>query len=284
MTREPAVAGQFYSDDKKELERQIEKCFLHNLGPGKLPSKIKKGFLKAIISPHAGYAYSGMCASHGYKAIAESETADIYLFLGNDHYGEGSSISLDDWKTPLGTVRTDKEFAKELSEKTGIFAGEDVQASEHSIEVQLPFLQCALGKDIEKTKIVCVMISGDINLIKFSKKLKEIIEKTKKRITLIVSSDFTHYGRGYGYAPFGIDEEKLESLDKKAIELILAKDAKGFTDFIQKTKDTICGYHPILVLLNILGNEKGTLLKYYRSSAVSGDITNSVSYATITFK
>ncbi len=285
MIRSEAIAGIFYEKDKNRLSKQIEECFLHKLGPGIIGNKINKDFVSAIISPHAGYAYSGMAAAFGFKEISESKTADLYLFLGPDHHGDGSSISLDDWKTPLGTLKTDKAFAKELSKKTGLFADENVQLEEHSIEVELPFLQFAQKENASKIRICAVMISNDIDVEDFSRKLKRILSEQKKKITIIVSSDFTHYGSGYGYLPFTSEVDKnLERLDRKAIDFILKKDAKGFQEHIQNTGDTICGYLPIYILLNILDEEKGILLKYYRSSKISGDNSNSVSYASIMFK
>lgn len=285
MPREPAVSGIFYENEFDALNKQIELCFTHSLGPGGFPVKKRRGVVKAIISPHAGYVYSGPCVAWGYKELAESELADVYILIGPNHFGLGSSISLDDWKTPFGLLKTDKDFAKALSENTRLPINEAFHKKEHSLEVQLPFLQYANREHILELRIVAITLSDDMNLDNLAKDINEFLAKQNKKVSFLISSDFTHYGRSYGYVPFASDvEKKLDSLDKKAIELILLKDAKGFLSYVHKTGATICGVLPIYLLLNILKNEKGTLLMYYRSSKISNDINNSVSYASIMFK
>lgn len=285
MTRQEAVSGAFYENDYQALSKQIEACFNGKLGPGDLPIHKRKGFVKALISPHAGYNYSGMCAAWGYKEIAESEASDIYLFIGPNHHSEESSFSYEDWRTPLGIARCERNFVKDLSDAIGVKIDETIHKEEHSIEVQLPFLQFVNKEYQQRFGIACLSLSSDVDIDALSKKLKMFLGKQTKKITLIISSDFTHYGAHYHYIPFSIDKDKkLKELDEGAIDLILSKNAKGFMEYIDKTGATICGYLPIYLLLNVLGPEKGELLMYYTSSEISDDEKNSVSYASIVFR
>jgi len=134
-----------------------------------------------------------------------------------------------------------------------------------------------------KKEIVAISLGQDINLIQLGNELFEALKN--KNVVYIISSDFTHYGFNYGYVPFTDNvKENLNKLDKKAIDLILNFDIEGFKEYLDKTKITICGAVPILVLLTIMNNYKektSELLKYYTSTDVLGDYRNSVSYASI---
>ena len=285
MTREPVVAGQFYEGSFEKLEQQIKDCFHHKMGPGALPVRKRSGFVKAVIVPHAGYVFSGPCAAWSYKEIAESEPADLYVLIGPNHFGAGSSVSIDDWKTPFGIIKTDKEFVRELSLSSELPIEDSFHEHEHSVEVQLPFLQFVNKEYLKDMRIACITLSGDRDIESIKDGLKQAVENHGKRITFVISSDFTHYGPDYGYIPFTLDvERKLKELDEGAIKRILEKDAASFLSYVQKNRCTVCGYIPIYLLLRILKDEKGRLLMYYKSADITGDYTNSVSYASIIFK
>lgn len=286
MTRNAAVAGQFYEEDFKKLELQIKECFHHKLGPGALPVKKRSGFIKAIISPHAGYMFSGACAAWGFKEIAESEMADTYILIGPNHYGLGSALSIEDWKTPFGFLKSDKDLVRDIELNTDLKINDSFHANEHSIEVQLPFLQFANKAHLNEFKIVCITLSNDIDIVKLAADLKSILSKQNKKITFIISSDFTHYGSHYKYLPFTLEiDKRLKELDEGAIKLILEKSPEKFISYIKQTGATICGTFPIYLLLNLLDDEvKPELLMYYKSSDIVGDNRNSVSYVSITFK
>ncbi len=279
MTRKSVVAGSFYESDPEKLKQQIKECFLSKFGPGKLPEEQTKGRIKAVIVPHAGYYFSGGCAAHAYKKITESKSPDTFILIGPNHRSYGSGLSFVDWETPLGIVKTNKELVTELTEKTSLNVDKNCHEKEHSLEVQLPFLQF-LGM---KKEIVAISLGQDINLIQLGNELFEALKN--KNVVYIISSDFTHYGFNYGYVPFTDNvKENLNKLDKKAIDLILNFDIEGFKEYLDKTKITICGAVPILVLLTIMNNYKektSELLKYYTSTDVLGDYRNSVSYASI---
>jgi hypothetical protein len=282
MTRQPSVAGLFYPNKKEELIEMIKKCFLDKKGPGELCQKNKDKKTMAIISPHAGYFYSGMCAANGYKEIGETK-ADTYIILGNSHEGYTTCISTEDWQTPLGIAENDKEMTEAII-KEGIEENNEAHYNEHSIEVQIPFLQFIK----EKPKIVPIMIGQEENYKETAKKIFNAIKKTKKKTIIIASSDFTHYGPNYDYIPFTEKvKENIQKMDNQAIEIIKKMDADKFTEHIQIEASTICGAYPIAVCMEICrldGVKKATLLKYYTSGDVVHDYKNAVGYASIKFE
>ena len=276
--RNLVVAGAFYASDASALKKQIKDCFLSDFGPGKLPEKGKKQYIKGVIVPHAGYSFSGPCAAHSYKAIAEAEKPDLFIILGFSHSGFGSSVSLEDWNTPLGVAKIDKEFGRLLIE-SGIPQDEYAHAHEHSIEVQLPFLQFIFSD----FKFIPVMVSDDYK--KVADTLIKALKQAKKKAVLIASSDFTHYGSDYGYVPFEDDvKKKMYALDAGAIEKIKKVDAKDFLSYINKSGATICGKNAISSLLECIKPAKAELLKYYTSADIyDGDYSTAVGYAAIAF-
>lgn len=285
--RKEAVAGMFYPGDKRQLQEEIKQCFLSKLGAG-LPGTPKQE-LRAVISPHAGYSFSGACASHAYKAIAEAKKPELFIILGPSHQGMPSCVSLEDWKTPLGVVKVDGEFGKKLLENSKLVVDEQAHAGEHSIEVQLPFLQFVC----KEFKFLPVMISNDISFREAAEGIRKTIEQTKKKVVLIVSSDFTHYGPNYGYTLVGDAKEAMYRLDSEAIEAIKSLKPERFLAHLKKHDATICGALPILVLIEILSKIKSRektkatpraeLLKYYTSGDIAGDYTNAVGYAAMAF-
>ncbi|MBD3163911.1 AmmeMemoRadiSam system protein B [Candidatus Woesearchaeota archaeon] len=277
MTRFPIVAGQFYPAGQKNLKKQIEKCFSSEFGPGSLPAQKNEKTI-GIISPHAGYAFSGPCQASAYKEIAESK-ADLFIILGLSHSGFPSCLSMEDWKTPFGTVKTDKEFQNQLSGELPV--DESAHASEHSIEVQLPFLQFVNNKP----RIAPIIASHDLPCKGLAEKIFKAIKTTNKKPIIIASSDFTHYGLSYGYMPFEKNiKENMYRLDKQAIKEIMALKAEEFLKYIRETKATICGKYPIAVLIELckkIGAEKACLINYYTSGDIIQDYSSAVGYAAI---
>jgi len=264
MIRKPIVAGQFYEENADKLKEEIKR-FLDYV-------KKEKNAIGAI-SPHAGYSFSGRCAAYAYTSI---DDAELYIILGFSHSGFPASISLDDFETPLGIVKNDNEFGKRLIEN-GLKEDKKSHNNEHSIEVQLPFLQY-VKKDI---KFIPVFV--DENYEKIADIIKKTIKETNKKVVIIASSDFTHYGFNYGYFPFYVNvKENMHNLDKGAIRLIEDNNIKGFLDYCERTNATICGKYPIACLMKIL-NKKGKLLKYYTSGDITGDYSSAVGYAAIVF-
>jgi MEMO1 family protein len=291
--RTPVVNGYFYPAEKKELLYAIRNSFLHKLGCGKLPKKegsVKNRLIKAIISPHAGYTFSGPCMSHVFYEIANSKTPDTYLMIGLSHEGFNTCLSNQDFETPLGIFKNNIELTNTISKSCSIPINNPHHANEHSIEVLLPFLQFVKqGKDIKIVPLI-IGIEDFASIRKTGLMLKKVLEHYDKDITIIVSSDFTHYGPNYGYIPEG----SIEEMDTKAIELIKKANAEALYNYHEKTGITICGIYPIAILLETISFKKADLLCYYKSTEIvhgnnKNNIirtpnTDSVSYAAIIFR
>ncbi|MBW3016988.1 AmmeMemoRadiSam system protein B [Candidatus Woesearchaeota archaeon] len=280
MVRYPIVSGQFYANDFSKLSSQIEECF--KKGPG-MPSKRKTQQILAVIAPHAGYAYSGQTAAWAYKEIAESSLPDTFVILGTAHSGQPTSISFDDWETPISIVKNDKDFSNALHKK-GIRHNDRYHVEEHSIEVQLPFLQIANKDRLKDIKITPVLVNETEGV---AEKIRNTARELNKKITIIVSADFTHYGPNYGYVPFASNiKDSLYKLDKAAISKIIKLDVEGFHDYLKKTQATICGAKPLTVMmeyLRLVGMKSAKFLDYKTSGDIVGDFTNAVGYAAIAF-
>jgi AmmeMemoRadiSam system protein B len=285
MTRKPVVADMFYSADFDELNKQIESSFESKFGPGSLPLKKREKELLGIISPHAGYQYSGPGAAWAFKEIAESKFPDVYIMLGLSHSGFSSCTSLEDWETPFGTVKVDESFQRVLMANSGLKQKEEVHSQEHSIEVQLPFLQFCSKDHLKELKIAPIIVSEDKDYMKIAEAIVKTIEQTRKKAVMIASSDFTHYGINYGFFPFSSNvKENMHKLDNGAIDEIKKLNSQSFLKYIAKTGATICGRIPIATIIEtckLLGAGKGKLLNYYTSGDVVGSYGSAVGYASI---
>lgn len=285
MARKPVVAGMFYDDYEHALKEQIEGCFVSEFGPGKLPEKSRDKKTIGVVVPHAGYQFSGQCAAFAYKELAESKMPDLYLILGISHEGRpGLTTTLEDWETPLGIVKTDREFGERLIKESELTENREAHKREHSIEVQIPFLQFISNEDF---KILGIEV-GQCDFEGFAEKIVKMAKEMNRKICVIASSDFTHYGISYGYVPFSDNvKEKLYELDKGAIKHICNLSVFGLFSHIQETGATICGRNAIALAIEIvkrLGAKKGELLKYYTSGDIVNDYSNAVGYGCILFK
>lgn len=282
--RQPIVAGQFYESDFTKLNKQIQDAF--ESGPGSLPlEKRNKNILAAII-PHAGYPFSAKCASWAFKEIAESKFPEVFILLGVNHSGTSDKalISLQDWNTPFGLIKVDKDAASRLISNF-IEVDETSHQNEHSIEVQLPFLQFISKNNLDRLKILPIILSSlNISLIK---KLAEKIFSLKKPMIIIASSDFIHYGVSYGYMPFKFNiKQEVANLEKQFYTLICNLETEKFISLAEKTRATICGAAPIAVLLELVKKFKidhGRLLCNYNSGNITHDYSNFVGYASFIF-
>jgi hypothetical protein len=265
MIRQPAVKGQFYPADKQELKRQV----------GRYIKKQQDKKVRAIIAPHAGYMFSGRCAGKAYSMLP---FYSIYVLIGVNHSGRGEdiSISLEDFQTPLGIVRNNKKFGRELLNELKIGEDRNAHVNEHSLEVQLPFLQF-LYRDFEIVPIIMKNYSID-SCKRLAKAIIKVSEKQDEEIGIIASSDFTHSGYCFGFIP----KEKAENIDKKAINKILNLDIKGFFSIADNT--TICGQGAIGTLIEIakLQELKPRLFCYYTSADIIPS-NDKVGYASIAF-
>ena len=262
--REPYVSGSFYEGNFNNLNKQIENCF--EKGPGELPTKRKNKDIKCIISPHAGYFFSGKCMAWVYKEIGESKFPDVYVIIGTNHYSSETLVNLDDWETPFGVI---KNFNQDLGlEKSKM-------EQEHSVEVQLPFLQFVSKDRLKELKILPIVTNM------YNKNVVEKLRKIKNKV-VIASSDFTHYGDNYNYKPFVYNKkENLYEMDKKAIDFILKLDTKGFLEY-SKNK-TICGRGAIAIVMDVCKDSKARLIDYYTSGDIINDYNNAVGYGGVVF-
>lgn len=286
--RKPAVAGQFYDGDESRLKRTLERCFLSSRGPGILP-KISKGKKKIIglVVPHAGFIYSGEIAAHSYYTLAENGFADTFIILGPNHTGIGSGVALMKegfWETPLGTVPIDKTLG-ELLRKDIVDEDPSAHRYEHSIEVQLPFLQFIADKLGFNFVPICMGMQDYDTSKEVGEIMAEAIKNQDKRVVIIASSDFSHVGFNYMNAPpddMRVDEY-AEKQDKIAIDEILKLDAKGLIDKVYENGITMCGYGAVasmLIAAKKLGCKNAELLKYGTSYEVHPS-TSCVGYAAI---
>lgn len=286
MARKPAVAGSFYEDSFDALDKQINDCFKSKFGPGELPISKREKNVVGIISPHAGYQFSGMGAAWAYKEVAESKFPDLFIMLGLSHSGFSNCVSLADWETPFGIVENDKAFSKKLMENGSLKQDEMAHSDEHSIEVQLPFLQFVSKDRLRLLRIVPVIVSSSYEEV--AQAIVKTIKDTGKKAIIIASSDFTHYGLNYGYFPFSDNiKENMYKLDNGAIEHIKTLNAYRLLSYTDKTGATICGRMPIAAALEackLLGAKKARLLRYYTSGDVIGDYGSAVGYGALSIE
>ena len=273
--RNPAVAGMFYAGTAKELEEQIEWCYKHELGPGAIPRVNSKGLreIAAIVVPHAGYYYSGPVAAHAYKELADDGIFDTAVILGPNHTGYGYPVSLwagASWNTPLGELEVNKELAQRLLGEV-IKADETAHTHEHSIEVQLPWLQHLY----KKVRIVPIsMLAQDIET---ARAVGKAISQAGDNLIIIASSDFTHY------EPYSVAMER----DGSVIEAIVALDEEELYERCENLNCTMCGYGPVasaIVAAKEMKAKKASLLKYATSGDTSGDFSQVVGYGSIVIK
>ncbi len=260
--RETIVAGQFYESDPELLKEQLNKLF---------EVDSDKCSVKGMIVPHAGYFFSGKCAAKGYKMLENKP--ELVVILGASHSGK-TALTSKDWNTPLGVVKTDKEFCEKLK-ANGLVDDPSAHEMEHSIEVQLPFLQ-HLFDDV---KIVGINVGHEFE------KVVEAIKKSldNRNVLFIVSSDFTHYGMSYRYVPFTNNvKEKMYEMDKKAIDLICSLNVVELNKYLRDIESTICGKYAIMALMQLV-DVKGKLIEYYTSADVYGEYNQAVGYGLIVF-
>ena len=276
--RRPHVANAFYEGGKTELQDQIVNCFTHKLGPGKVPNLVhgpKK--IIGVVVPHAGYMYSGPVAAHSYAQLAADGVPDSIVILGPNHTGLGSGVSImtkGEWETPLGTISIDNILADQIRTTSSIVdEDETAHLSEHSIEVQLPFLQYLYGNQIRFVPI-CMMMQ---DLQTCREIARSIAERTRgKYVVIVASSDFTHYEPG----------QVAARKDKSAIDAILQIDCNKLNGLGEDGHVTMCGYGPITVLMELARLEASAqprLLAYHNSGDITNDPSSVVGYAAILF-
>jgi len=273
--RYPAVSGLFYPSSKSALSKSVEGL----LEFGKKNAQDARGAV-ALVCPHAGYVYSGKTAAVGFESCRKQleRKGVTIVIVGPNHTGTGSypiGISTERWQTPLGVCEPDAEFSAALQKESPfIKVDEAAHASEHSVEVMLPFLQSINPN--AKYAFVCMSEQGLEAAKILGKAIFAAGEKTEKEIFVLASSDFTHYESA----------QSARMKDMHAIGVLEEGKTKEFEEIVQGKRISICGHSPIAAAqeyAKCCGAEKTKLLHYSNSGEASGDFASVVAYAAIAF-
>jgi Predicted dioxygenase len=270
MQRQPAVAGMFYEGTPDRLRKQVAACFAE--APR---SEAKEPFIGAVV-PHAGLMYSGHVAAALYARV---EIPKRLIILSPNHtgLGRGAAINRDgSWLTPLGAMEVDSDLARELCERTTALEDDTVaHAREHSLEVQLPFLQTiAPGTRFVP---ICLKTPRYELCVTLGEAIAAVIEghrEAGERISIIASSDMNHYEQ---------QKATLEK-DQKAIDRILALDPRGLWETVMEEDISMCGIIPattMLIAANALGGSRAELVRHATSGDISNDYSSVVGYASL---
>lgn len=262
MTRRPAVAGAFYPASAERL-----KAFLEDAVRPIAEPKTAVG----VVSPHAGYVYSGRVAGAVFGGVAVPDTV---LLLGPNHTGMGTRASImsqGSWATPVGSVPVATELAEALKAASPILEEDALaHAQEHSLEVQVPFL--LFRNPGVRIVPVAFMLRGFREVEEVGLAIGGVLRSWHAPVLIVASSDMTHYESA----------DRAKEKDAKAIERVLALDAEGLLDTTKRLGITMCGATPTAVLLvaaRALGATRGELVTYATSGDASGDYRSVVGYA-----
>ena len=278
--RYPAVAGAFYPADKDKLTSMITEF----LTKAQVPEL--KGRVVAVIAPHAGYIYSGQVAAYSFKAL-EGQDIDTVILMGGAHRVgfRGAALDIRDYETPLGIVKTDKELVKELDKLSDdIFINPKPHNPEHSLEVELPFLQMVVKKDFKIVPILFGYIPGSAPDI-IANKLPDLLKD--KKYVIVASTDLSHYPP-YKDA-MKVDKETLDLVCKMEIEKLAQRvnTIESGSTSIVNLRTPMCGSRAVITTLKLLkklGINRGILLKYANSGDTAyGDKGRVVGYGSVVF-
>ncbi len=278
LVRKPAVAGLFYERDPDALRAQLEWCFTHRLGPGRLPEEAG-GVEPSIgfIVPHAALNYSGPVAAHAYARMRLEGRPETIIVIGPNHTGLGAKVAVSPpsrWETPLGVLEVDGELAEKIVRESS-YAELDMKAHlfEHSIEVQLPFIAYLYGTDVRIVPVVLwdqdARIAEDLGSA-----LASALEATGRRAVVIATTNLTHY------QPLSVAREH----DKKIIDCVMSLDYRCIYDVVEKMGSTMCGPGAVATLIvysRRKGGRRAELLAYATSGDITGDTSSVVGYASM---
>jgi len=267
MIRPPAVAGRFYSSDPKELARDVDQYA--SGAHQKIPAL-------GCVVPHAGYIYSGHVAGAVYSSL---ELPRRCILLGPRHFPRGESMAIlseGSWQTPFGEAQIDSALAKELAYACPRLREDSVaHESEHSLEVQIPFLQRLVGD----FRFVPVVLGTDRYplLEELGRAVAQVVAAQAEPVLVIASSDMNHYE----------NDAITRVKDERAIARILALDPRGLYDTVRAEGITMCGYAATVAMLVAVlerGAKETQLICYATSGDISGDYDRVVGYAGILIK
>ncbi|HXR34182.1 MAG TPA: AmmeMemoRadiSam system protein B [Verrucomicrobiae bacterium] len=268
MLRSPAVAGKFYPANPRELSSLVAQFTQKN-------PAIEPVHVRACLVPHAGYVYSGMVAGAVFSSIVLPKKI---LLLGVRHYPRGAALAIlseGSWRTPLGDAAIDSSLAQRFRAACPALREDSVAHSqEHSLEVQLPFLQ-ELDSGFTFVPVVLGTIRLD-ELVEVGEGIARVLSEEKEEILIVTSSDMNHYE----------DDETTRRKDRKAIDAMLQLDAKGLYQVCRDEEISMCGLGPAVAMLTAmqrLGVKKAHLVRYGTSGDIMGDRDAVVGYAGMTF-
>ena len=268
--REPAVSGTFYPSNPDVLRSDIE-GYLSKALDQKIP-----GHIAGLISPHAGYMYSGQTAAYGYKALSGAHYDTVVVvapshqsfFVGAAVYDKGA------FRTPLGLVPIDEELTADLIGKDGpVHADVRVHRGEHAVEVQIPFLQTVIGQ-FKVVPLIMGTSQDPVSSEELASLLYECVKDKDKKYLVVASTDLSHY---YPY-------EHAVKMDKLTVELIEAFDVEGLVKGLARGKYEACGAGPLLTTMMVcekLGAKQSKVLNYMNSGDVTGDMSGVVGYVSV---
>lgn len=264
MLRRAAWADQFYPGQPLALNRELERCLA-------APAAEKIAAPIGCVSPHAAYLYSGAIAGAVY---ARMELPDRFLILCPNHTGRGDPLAImpeGEWQTPLGNARIDSALTAALQKRCHLLSDDPrAHADEHSLEVQLPFLQ-KLKPQLQFVPIA-VGTEGFETLEALGHAIGETIAAYQRRVLIVSSSDMNHFE----------NDERTRLKDRRAIEKVLALDPRSLYDTVRRERISMCGYCPTVAMLIAaldLGAKHAELARYGTSADVSGDFNRVVGYA-----
>ena len=271
LVRKPAVSGMFYPDNPAKLRKDIETYLGHAV-----INDVEENVV-GIVSPHAGYMYSGQVAAYGFKTIAK-KPYDVVILIGPSHKVYFDGVALWDrgsFETPLGRVDIDEDIAQEIININGIIkANRDTHKEEHSLEVQLPFLQSVL--DDFKIIPLVMGVQTTSTCKKLAQLLSDVFKNSTKRFLILCSTDLSHY----------YPSTKAKKLDSIIVGHLDTFNIPGMIQDIETGKTEACGAGPIIVTMMLsktLGANYGKVLKYADSGDISGDKSGVVGYVSAVF-
>ena len=267
MIRRPAVAGSFYEGERERLRAQIREL---------IPQGQPQESCLAAVVPHAGLMYSGKVAGTVYSRLLFPRT---FVILGPNHTGMGPGASImcyGEWHTPLGEVEINSDLAREILKGSRTLKDDHLaHQREHSIEVQLPFLQF-LGKEFDFVPIS--LYSHEYGVCQdVGNAIAEAVKEYAERVVILASTDMSHY----------LPQQMAETKDKSALDAILNLDPKGLHERVLRERISMCGFAPTtaaLIAAIRLGATSATLVKYMTSGDVTGDYRQVVGYAGVLIK
>ena len=266
MIREPAVAGRFYPSNPRELKKQIEEFARGDVAAPRLRAL-------GCVVPHAGYMYSGHVAGAVFQRL---ELPTKFIILCPRHHREGQPLAImseGSWRTPLGEARIAGALAVDLKHACGLLREDSVAHQiEHSLEVQLPFLQ-ELAGDFQ---FVPIALGTDRfgALEDLGRAIGDVISRQKEATLVVASSDMNHYE----------SDDVTRVKDRKAIDQILKLDARGLFDTVRQESISMCGFGPAVSMMTAakqLGATRAEVIRYATSGDITGDRDAVVGYAGI---